>query len=378
LLEIVFALKILKRNLRKGRVKVMMESIDDLWHLYNIIFPKDKVYARTTREVKREREYGRPKEGKRIPVFLGVDVDRVIWDRELNRLRVHGIVCDAPDKVSIKGSRHTLDLTVNKPIDIIKSRWSKNHLDRLRKATIKDETPILLVSIDDEEFCVAILRQYGLDIIKEEKIRLPGKLEIKKRGQAIQNFFERVLQTIRNVSSDESKDIVIIGPGFVKDNLTKYLRLTASDIANNIIDTKGVNSAGISGINEALRSGILTKTLKRMRVVEESKIIEEILSRLGRGRSDVTYGFDDVIQASSMGAIERLVLSDLAFRKASEERKLDMEKVMKKVEEMGGRIDIVSAEHEAGKKLHSLGGMAALLRYPVYVDSGQFEDGSKN
>ncbi|MFQ6077068.1 MAG: hypothetical protein ACE5Z5_13225 [Candidatus Bathyarchaeia archaeon] len=42
-----------------------------------------------------------------------------------------------------------------------------------------------------------------------------------------------------------------------------------------------------------------------------------------------------------------------------------MEKLMKEVEEKGGRITIVSTEHEAGTKLLSLGGVAALLRFPV-------------
>jgi protein pelota len=347
----------------------MMETIDDLWHLYNIILPKDKVYARTTREVKRDREYARPKEGKRIPVFLGVDVEDVSWDRDLDRLRVHGIVCDAPDEVSIKGSRHTLNLTVNVSIDIVKSRWPKNLIDRLKKASTKDENPILMVSIDDEEFCIAILREYGLDTIEEDNFRLPGKLEVKKREEAFQNYFTRVLKTIRNVPLNESQKIVVIGPGFVKDNFAKHLRQIAPDVAERIIDIKGVNSAGISGINEALRSGVLTKTLKKMRVIEESKMIEEILSRLGRGKSDVTYGFNEVKQASSYGAIERLVLSDQTIRKSTEDRIRDIERIIKKVEETGGRIDIVSTEHEAGKKLISLGGIGALLRYPLFLHS---------
>jgi protein pelota len=38
---------------------------------------------------------------------------------------------------------------------------------------------------------------------------------------------------------------------------------------------------------------------------------------------------------------------------------------MKNVEEMGGGIMIISTEHEAGTKLLSLGGIAALLRFPL-------------
>jgi len=65
-------LKILGKNLKKGFVKVIPETMDDLWHLYNVIYEKDEVYAFTTREVKPDGKYDRPGRGERISVFLGV------------------------------------------------------------------------------------------------------------------------------------------------------------------------------------------------------------------------------------------------------------------------------------------------------------------
>ena len=45
-------LKILEMNLKKGFVKVIPENFDDLWHLYNVIYKNDEVYAYTSREIK--------------------------------------------------------------------------------------------------------------------------------------------------------------------------------------------------------------------------------------------------------------------------------------------------------------------------------------
>ncbi|MEM2577550.1 MAG: hypothetical protein QXV88_01505 [Candidatus Bathyarchaeia archaeon] len=42
-----------------------------------------------------------------------------------------------------------------------------------------------------------------------------------------------------------------------------------------------------------------------------------------------------------------------------------LEDLMLEVEGKGGRIKIISVEHEAGAKLKSLGGVAALLRFPI-------------
>lgn len=358
-------MKILKMNLKKGFVKVLPETLDDLWHLYNIIYKNDEVHARTTREVKVEKDLGRPKEGKRVSVFLGVKVDKVIWDRSLNRLRIQGIVCEAPEKVSVKGSHHTINISVDKPVTIVKVKWPKHHVDRLKRASEATAPPILILSIDDEEYCVAVLRQYGVDVKAQKKTRLPGKLEAEKREKATSEYFKDALKALRDEWARTRSSIVVLGPGFVKNNFVKHVKHTASDVAQNIVDVKGVNSAGVSGIKEALRSGILAKTLKQLRIVEENKVMEEALARLGRGSGDVTYGFDEVRKADAFGAVDKLLLADVTLREAPDEKRLELEELMRKIEEKRGEIMVLSAENEAGEKLLGLGGIAALLRFPL-------------
>jgi stalled ribosome rescue protein Dom34 len=36
-------LKVLEMNLKKGFVKVVPETVDDFWHLYNVIYRDDRV-----------------------------------------------------------------------------------------------------------------------------------------------------------------------------------------------------------------------------------------------------------------------------------------------------------------------------------------------
>ena len=358
-------MKILQMNLKKGIAKVLPESLDDLWHLYNVILEKDEVHARTTREVKVEDQYARPKRGKRVPVLLGVKVEKMFWDKILNRLRIHGIVCEAPEKISIKGSHHTLDVTVNKPVTIVKTDWLKHQIDRLKRASRVTAVPLIIMSIDDEEYCVAVLRQYGVDVKAEEKTRLPGKLEAEKRTGAMREFFKMALKFLREAWTSLRSPIVIIGPGFVKNDFAKYVKREALDVADAVIDVKGVNSAGVAGIHEALRSGVFTKALKHVRIAEETKVMEEVLARLGKGRGDITYGFAEVEKASAYGAVEKLLVADATLRETPDEKRKALEKIMKEVEEKGGQIMVISTEHEAGTELLSLGGVAALLRFPL-------------
>ncbi|MGD8505401.1 MAG: mRNA surveillance protein pelota [Candidatus Bathyarchaeota archaeon] len=359
-------MKILHTRFKKGIVKVVPKSLEDLWHLYNVIYPGDHVYAKTTREVKVEQEYARPKQGKRVSVLLGVKVEKVYWDRTLNRLRVHGVVTETPEKISARGSHHTLNIRVDKPLTIVKPKWQKHLIQRLKKASRPETPPIVVLSIDDEEYCVAVLRQYGIDVKAEERTRLPGKLEADKRAEALRGFFKSALQSLRITWTTLRKPAVaIIGPGFVKKGFVRYVQDRDSDIAQNIVDVKSVNSAGVSGVQEALRSGVLTKTLRHVRIAEETKLVEELLARIGKETQNATYGFDEVAKAAQYGAVERLLVADVALRETTDEKRSVLEEIMRKVETKGGQVTILSAEHEAGAKLQGLGSIAALLRFPI-------------
>jgi len=354
----------LEINLKKGFVKVIPETFDDFWHLYNVIYKNDEVFAYTTREVKPDEKYARPGRGERVSVFLGVKVETVAWDKLLGRLRIHGTVSEAPDNVPA-GAHHTLSITLNTPLTIVKDKWPKHQIDRLQRASKASEKPIMIVSIDDEGYAIATTAQYGIEVKLEERIRLPGKLEAEKRGNALNEYFRKTVNSLRQIWTDGRNPVVVIGVGFVKNDFARFLQNEAPDIAKSVADVKSVNNGGVVGIHEALRSGILLKTFKQLRVAEESEVIEEILKRLGKGEANVTYGFEEVEKAARSGAVEKLVLADTALRESTDEYRLAIEDVMKEVEQKGGSILVISTEHEAGAKLLALGGVAAILRFPL-------------
>jgi len=354
-------------NLKKGFVKAIPETFDDLWHLYNIIYENDKVYTRTTREIKPDEKYARPRRGKRIPVFLGVKVEKIGWDKLLGRLRVHGTICKAPETVPL-GAHHTVNIALNKPLTIVKKKWARHHVERLKRASKTSEKPVTIVAIDDESYAIATTKQYGIEIKMEERVKLPGKLEAEKRSAAVKEYFRKALNSLRQVWTATRSPIAIIGVGFVKKDFAKFLRNEATDVAKLVVDVKSVNNNGVAGIYEALRSGILLKTTKHMRIAEETEVIEEVLKRLGKNESNIAYGFDDVKRIAQLGAIDTMVLADATLRKASDEKRLVLEDLMRVVEQKGGEIMVVSTEHEAGSKLLALGGIAALLRFSIHGD----------
>jgi len=363
--------RILETNLKKGFVKVIPETTDDLWHLYNVIYKNDEVYARTRREVKPEGKYDRPGRGERVSVFLGVKVETVDWDKLLGRLRVHGTICEAPETVPM-AAHHSLNIALDTPATIVKREWAKHHLERLQRASQTSEKPMIIISIDDEGYAIATTAQYGINEKTEERIKLPGKMESEKRSIGVTQYFRKAIDSLRQIWQTTHSPIVVIGVGFVKNDFVRFIQNEAEDLAKSVVDVKSVNNGGVSGIHEALRSGVLLTAMRRLRVTEETGIMEEVLRRLGKGELTVAYGPEEVKKVANMGAVEKLVLADSMLRESLDERRLFMEETMKEVEQKGGTVMIVSTEHEAGTKLLSLGGIAALLRFSLHQNpSGQ-------
>ncbi len=356
-------MKIIEKNLHQGFVKVVPDSQDDLWHLYNVVYKGDEVYAYSSRAIKTDTEYSRPKSAERVSAFMGVKVENVAWDKFLGKLRVHGTICHAPDPIP-PGAHHTLSIALNQPVTIVKKQWPKHLLDRLMRAT-ETEKPMLILAIDDEGYAIAETKQYGVEIKVEERQKLPGKHEAEKRDSATKQYFSRVTSSLRQLWMQQHSPIVIVGVGFIKNDIAKYLTEEAQEISKSIIDIKSVNNGGTAGIYEALRSGVLLKAASRLRIVEETEAVEEVMKRLGKGEGKIAYGLIEVEGAINLGAVEKLIITDSLLRDSADEQRLHLEKLIREVERRNGVVTVVSTEHESGAKLVALGGIAALLRFPI-------------
>lgn len=353
-------MKIIQKDLKHGIIKLSVTNLDDLWALYNLIQIKDKIYAKTTREVKIEKT-GRSS-SRRISVFLGIVVEKIFFDKEVSRLRVHGKVIEAPEDLNIQGKYHTLNLIVKSSLTIVKENWLKHQIEYLNDL-IDTENPIIIVALDYDSCCIALSRIYGMDIKAEIPSKLPGKLEIEKRDLALNIYFKNIGKIIEKTQSQSKGKIVIVGPGFVKDSLFNYIRNNLKDLFKEIETVKSVSNGGISGVYEAVRVGIVDEVLKKIRIVRESAVVDEVFRRLGHSTGDLSYGLDQVAEDAMIGAVDTIIVCDETLRQQDPDDRLNLEKVMKDVEDKGGKVIIISGEHEAGFKLKSLGGTAALLRY---------------
>jgi len=358
-------LKILRRDLKHRIVQLELRNIDDLWAIYNVIQKGDRVFGRTTREVK-STETARPS-SRRVTVTLGITVQKTYFDRDMDRLRVHGIVFEAPEEVRVTGSHHTLSVGPEDTITIVKDRWLNHHVERLERAAVEEE-PIAILALDSEEAAVAVLRTFGLEFKGEVRSQLPGKAEAEKRQLALKEYFGRIKELLEAVSARISGPILVVGPGFTKDGLTKEVKSGSTHLRSKTLIVKSVGSGGVAGVHEAVRVGAVNKIRKDSRAAHETELVNEALKRLGRSSGDVSYGIDTVEADTNAGAVDTLIVVDQVIREAEDEERSRIEATMRKAEDHGGRVTLVSSEQEAGKMLQSLGGLVALLRYRLHYE----------
>ena len=124
-----------------------------------------------------------------------------------------------------------------------------------------------------------------------------------------------------------------------------------------IVEATG--SGGRVGISEVLKKGTVEKLTSENRVAIEMGAINKLLEQIGRNSSKIAYGIREVKNAINLGAVGELLILDTKV--ASE----GMGEMMDMVENMKGNVMVISSEHEGGKQLESLGGMAAILRYQI-------------
>ena len=350
-------MRIVYQDTKKGIIEVVPETLDDLWHLSHIIEEGDLVSSLTSRRIQDSTgERLRSDRGVKKTFFMGVRVEEISYHKYTGKLRATGTIERGPEDLVPLGSHHTLDLKLKNSVKIKKERWSRWSIKRLKDAMKASKKPsALIVAIEDDVADIGIIRQYGIDYFGPIIGNLSGKRIVQKnRKKVINDFFTELADAIEGFKDVQT--IILAGPGFSKGDFYDFLSQSYPEIAKkSLLESTG--AGGRSGIAEVLKKGLIEKMATEGRIAHEIRMVEKVLEEIGKSSKTVAYGKKEVKEAAESGAAETLLVIDEMVRER------DVENLMDLVENMGGKVMIVSSEHDGGKQLTSLGGIAALLRY---------------
>jgi protein pelota len=352
-------MKIIEEDEKEGIVEIVPETLDDLWHLSHIIEVGDNASSLTTRRIQDNTgDKLRSDRGVKRTFYLGLDIQSISFHLFTGKLRLTGVITRGPEDLIPLGSHHTLEVKLNTPITIKKDRWQNWAINRLNQAIeASKKLSAIIVVLEDDTATLGLMRQYGIEYYGPIKGNVSGKRIIdKNRQKNIIQFYEKVIESIEKF--DSIQNIVIAGPGFVKNDFFDYLKDKHPDLAKiSIIESTG--SGGRNGIAEVLKKGTVEKLTSENRVAIEMAAVDNLLVEIAKNSSKIAYGLKETKNAIGMGAVAQLLILDTKVAGENMGESMDM------VENMKGEVMVISSEHEGGKQLESLGGMAAILRYEI-------------
>jgi peptide chain release factor subunit 1 len=292
---------------------------------------------------------------------------------------------------------------------------AKFHTEHLQEFLKEKETYGVIV-LDASGAAFATLRGKRLEIVKQITSGVPGKFRAggqsarrfdRQREAKMQDYFKRVGEHANEIflPIENLKSLILGGPGPTKFDFEKgnYLHYTLKEKIVATIDTSYVTE---QGVEEAVDKS--EDILRRIRYVEEKRVMQKFLREIGQDTGLATYGESEVRGHLKAGIVDTLLLSEdidlvrvtvkcsscdyikhetMKMHEAPEfeqsissnacpkcsvptlavvEVKELIDELAELAEETGTNVEILSGETEEGQMLKkSFGGIAALLRYKV-------------
>jgi protein pelota len=333
-------------------IKLLPETLDDLWHLEQVIETDDIVSGITDRKIKGKDDN---QKSQRVTLFVAIKVETVVFHEYSSVLKLNGTVTySKPEELAPLHSHQSIDFEPGSEIKIEKSEWKNWQIDRLKKAEkASGENATLLIVLDDEQATFGILKHFDLMPAGNITTKRSGK-RFTEKDDSKPKYFAEIVQKAAEL---KPKQAVIAGPGFTKEEFQKYLKEKSIKIAaQTFFET--TNQTGPTGLAELVKNGSLDKLLAQNQMIADTKHVERFLAELGKQSGLAEYGFDTVKKAVLAGAVDTLVIVDefLLQDKAAQA-------LLRAAEDTGAKTHILSRKTDAGKKIAGFGGAVAILRY---------------
>jgi len=310
----------------------------------------------------------------------------------------------------------TYVITPPKPINVYLYRCDPKFHTEYLEEQLREEEAYGIMVIDSQETTIAKLEGNRLQIVREETSGIPGKH--RAGGQSARRFerlreanllayFKRVGDHANDIflSIPNLKGVIIGGPGptkydFQKGDFLNYM------LKQKILDTVDTAYTSDQGVEEVVERA--PEILKKVRYVEEKKIMQDFLYQIGHDTGLFTYGQEEVKKALETGTVQTLLLSEgLSIVRATIKCNAcgyEQQNTMKETalppfeqslvgqpcpnckapslsiietrdliddfaelaEQVGANVEIISIESEEGQMLkNSFGGIAAILRFKL-------------
>lgn len=274
-----------------------------------------------------------------------------------------------------------------------------------------------IINIENKEAAIGWVRGPHLEICKTFTSGIHSKHNAGGQSQrrlerlieeGAQNFYKHVSEVANTIFleiEDDLLGIFVSGAGMSKQKFVKKGVLDYR-LQDKIIDFVDVSYSGEAGVRETVIK--IQDKLQDLRYIREKKLFGEFMEHIAKDDGLATYGENDVRSAITMGAVDKILLSEEVDKTRlfmhcencgfEEQRTIDpknidsiadnikskecpqckshlyqvvkeediVENLGNLAKEQGSKIEMLSSETEGGTSLlQTFGGIAAILRFNV-------------
>ncbi|HKR74219.1 MAG TPA: mRNA surveillance protein pelota [Candidatus Nitrosocosmicus sp.] len=356
-------MKVTKIKDSDNKLVITLEEPDDLFSLRRVIEVGDNITADTTRVIKQDSEFSRPDKGERVKIRIILRVEKISFDDAIDRLKASGIIITSNNENIPRGLHHSITVKISDTVILEKAKWDENYMKILSKSTIKFK--YLLVSIDSQEASIASLTGTYLKTTPNIYSGKSGKrYSADKKNETNNSFFESI-RTGMNIYLDEQGiKIIVFGPGETKRRLYNFLKERDEFYQKaDFSIVEGIEASGEDGIFVFLRSQAMKDLMSNSKIAMVANILDKVMQQISKGEKRYAMGIKEIRYAQSLNAIEAMVYSDKVFTEIEEE---DFIKLLNDIEYNNTKVFATDSTTDMGLRVSSLGGVIALLRYPIY------------
>ncbi|KAK5094001.1 Translation factor pelota [Exophiala xenobiotica] len=395
-------MRLVKRNINgdgSGAVTLCPEEPEDMWHAYNLVLVGDFLTASAIRRVTTESASTGSTSSQRVHTNLTIKVKSLDFDPQAGQLHVSGQVA-RESKHAKMGQHHTLDLELNRNFTIEKvvegkdggAGWDSVSQTQLMEAIDPNKsTEAVAVVMQEGLGNICFLTSHQTILKQRVEANVPRKRTGAGRSadhdKGLQKFYTTVLDTLlrqlegllENKDSSSNFPILLASPGFVAQGFLKHINEAAASkgdkLLQELVKRKAFvvvhsSSGHLHSLNEVLNSPEVRARLQNMQYARETAVMDDFFTLLRKDDGRAWYGPKEVEHAVEKGAVGRgggiLLINNALFRSQDVGTRRRWVSLVDRVRDTeGGEVRILSSDHESGRRLDGLGGIAAILTFPI-------------
>ncbi len=346
-------MRVLHQDPRTGLLRLRIETPSDLWRVARLVQPGDRVGASTTRRDPEAPADTPAAQRERRRVWLVVRAEQVEFHGFSRHVRVTGPIAEGPFDL---GRHHTLELDEGDELTVQKDEFTPSDRALVEEGIHhRGDQRILVAAVDWGDSAIVRVRDRAIEPVAEVNRTVSGKRYREGTGAKDRAQYVEELVGILRRELPGAQAVVIVGPGFLKEELSRTL-LERDPAARGKVRVYPTAESGAVGLQELFRSGRATEVLSESVAAQEADLVERLVTALGGGRR-AAVGVAEVEEALGLGAVETLVVHEELLRDPR------VGPILEEARRGRGRVFVVRGEGEAGRRLAALGKIGALLRF---------------